>query len=136
MSAKCHKRTFERANAYTEEELMQRPGMPLEAGTSIVRRALSVAAAAFIVGQIFSSQVGNAQQQRTVAQDIADIERQIDQIEGEAIAGIPTLLPGNPQRLPGLGKILFFDKELSVNRNEACAFCHMPAPRSFEVVSC
>ena len=70
----------------TEEELMQRPGMPLEAGTSIVRRALSIAAAAFIVGQIFSSQVGNAQQQRTVAQDIADIERQIDQIEGEAIA--------------------------------------------------
>jgi cytochrome c peroxidase len=25
-----------------------------------------------------------------------------------------------------LGKLLFFDKELSVNRNEACAFCHMP----------
>ena len=25
-----------------------------------------------------------------------------------------------------LGKLLVFDKQLSVNRNEACAFCHMP----------
>jgi cytochrome c peroxidase len=25
-----------------------------------------------------------------------------------------------------LGKLLFYDKALSVNRNEACAFCHMP----------
>ena len=25
-----------------------------------------------------------------------------------------------------LGKLIFFDADLSVNRNEACAFCHMP----------
>jgi cytochrome c peroxidase len=25
-----------------------------------------------------------------------------------------------------LGKLMLFDKELSVNRNEACVFCHMP----------
>jgi cytochrome c peroxidase len=25
-----------------------------------------------------------------------------------------------------LGKILLFDKNLSVNKNEACSFCHMP----------
>ena len=25
-----------------------------------------------------------------------------------------------------LGKLLLFDKQLSVNRNEACTFCHMP----------
>jgi cytochrome c peroxidase len=44
----------------------------------------------------------------------------------DAIARIPSLLAGSPERLPALGKVLFFDKELSVNRNEACAFCHMP----------
>ena len=25
-----------------------------------------------------------------------------------------------------LGKLMLYDKQLSVNRNEACAFCHMP----------
>jgi Di-haem cytochrome c peroxidase len=30
------------------------------------------------------------------------------------------------QRTFLLGKLLMFDKQLSVNRNEACAFCHMP----------
>jgi cytochrome c peroxidase len=25
-----------------------------------------------------------------------------------------------------LGKAMLYDKQLSVNRNEACAFCHMP----------
>ena len=33
---------------------------------------------------------------------------------------------GNAIEIEPRGKILFFDKELSVNRNEACAFCHMP----------
>ena len=30
------------------------------------------------------------------------------------------------QQVELLGKLMLFDKELSVNRNEACAFCHMP----------
>src|ERR1700747_1568836 len=30
------------------------------------------------------------------------------------------------QQIELLGKLLLYDKELSVNRNEACAFCHMP----------
>jgi len=63
---------------------------------------------------------------KTLVQEIAAIEAQIDAIQEAAIAGIPSLLPGSPQRLQALGKLLFFDKELSVNRNEACAFCHMP----------
>src|SRR5258708_35939040 len=30
------------------------------------------------------------------------------------------------QQLDLLGKLILYDKQLSVNRNEACAFCHMP----------
>src|SRR5207245_434852 len=30
------------------------------------------------------------------------------------------------QKIELLGKLLLFDRDLSVNRNEACAFCHMP----------
>jgi cytochrome c peroxidase len=64
--------------------------------------------------------------QNALQQEIAVVEQQVDSIESEALATIPSLVPGSPERLPRLGKILFFDKELSVNHNEACAFCHMP----------
>jgi cytochrome c peroxidase len=89
--------------------------------------ALCVAGSVFIGAQLLEAARSGAQEQSsTLEQEIADIERQIDKIEGQAIAGIPSLLPDSPERLPALGKILFFDKELSINRNEACAFCHMP----------
>src|ERR1700730_9185837 len=66
------------------------------------------------------------QRQAALQQEIAEVEQQVDSIEADALATMPSLVPGSPQRLPLLGKILFFDKALSVNRNEACAFCHMP----------
>ena len=70
---------------------------------------------------------GKAQlRQGALQQEIAEVEQQVDSIEADALATMPSLVPGSPQRLPLLGKILFFDKALSVNRNEACAFCHMP----------
>jgi cytochrome c peroxidase len=34
--------------------------------------------------------------------------------------------PGAPEAVAVLGKVLFFDKDLSVNRNTACGFCHIP----------
>jgi cytochrome c peroxidase len=79
-----------------------------------------------IVGAFAAVVSGAEDQPKTLAREMAEIEAQIDAIETEAIAGIATLLAGSPQRLPALGKLLFFDKELSVNRNQACAFCHMP----------
>src|SRR6266478_891632 len=70
---------------------------------------------------------GEAQlRQGALQQEIAEVEQQVDSIEADALATMPFLLPGSPQRVAGLGKILFYDKALSVNRNEACAFCHMP----------
>ena len=89
--------------------------------------ALCFLAAAIAEEKIFTTAANGAPETpKTLAQEIAEIEAQIDAIQETAIAGIPSLLPGSPQRLQALGKLLFFDKELSVNRNEACAFCHMP----------
>ena len=51
----------------------------------------------------------------------------MDAIEAEAIAALPDMPTGGSHPPATLGKILFFDKALSVNQNEACAFCHMPA---------
>jgi len=89
--------------------------------------ALFLVVAALIAEPMLVAAGSVAQQQPDLPdQKIAAVERQIDQTEDDAIAGIPSILPGSPGRVSALGKILFFDKELSVNRNEACAFCHMP----------
>jgi cytochrome c peroxidase len=58
--------------------------------------------------------------------EIARVEAEIDQIESESLRRLAAPPDNQVQRMELLGKLLLFDKELSVNRNEACAFCHMP----------
>ena len=85
--------------------------------------ALFLVGAALIAEPMLVAAGSVAQQQPDLLdQKIAAVERQIDQTEDDAIAGIPSILPGSPGRVSALGKILFFDKGLSVNHNEACAF--------------
>jgi cytochrome c peroxidase len=86
-----------------------------------------LAVAAVVAGPLLRYRASDAQErQGSLQQEIAQVEQQVDNIEADALATIPSLVPGSPQRLLTLGKILFYDKSLSVNRNEACAFCHMP----------
>ncbi|MGZ3573880.1 MAG: cytochrome-c peroxidase [Vulcanimicrobiaceae bacterium] len=65
-------------------------------------------------------------QQATLQAEIAQVEAQVDQREASALTQARKTTPGSPQRVVVLGKLLFFDKNLSANRNTACAFCHMP----------
>jgi cytochrome c peroxidase len=59
-------------------------------------------------------------------QEIAQVETEIDRIEAQAIERLAAL-PGNQiQQIELLGKLMLYDKQLSINRNEACAFCHTP----------
>ena len=61
--------------------------------------------------------------------EIDRVNREIDGIENEALAqwrALP-INPGTAKRqVEILGKLEQFDKNLSVNRNMACTFCHMP----------
>jgi cytochrome c peroxidase len=62
-------------------------------------------------------------------QEIRRVEREVEQIEKQALAewrALPTTPPNRMDQVRVLGKLLLFDKNLSVNRNEACSFCHMP----------
>ena len=59
-------------------------------------------------------------------QEISQVEARIDQIEAEALAQLNRRSGDWSRNLELLGKLLLFDKALSVNGNEACAFCHMP----------
>jgi cytochrome c peroxidase len=70
--------------------------------------------------------------------EIDRVDREVDEIFKEALAQWRALpapsWAGNPPVLQGdgsayietLGKLELFDKNLSVNRNQACSFCHMP----------
>src|SRR5437588_11246875 len=60
-------------------------------------------------------------------QEIVQGEAEIDRIEAQMIER-PAKPPDNQvQQVELLGKMMLYDKQLSVNRNEACTFCHMPA---------
>jgi cytochrome c peroxidase len=58
--------------------------------------------------------------------EIARVEAEIDRIEADALKQLTSIPDNQVQQIELLGKLMLFDKELSVNRNEACAFCHMP----------
>src|SRR5215470_13266897 len=58
--------------------------------------------------------------------EIAQVEAEIDRIEAQALARLGKPPDNQVQQVELLGKLMLYDKELSVNRNEACAFCHMP----------
>src|SRR5438105_8535303 len=58
--------------------------------------------------------------------EIAKVEAEIDRIEAQTIERLATPPDNQVQQIELLGKLMLYDKQLSVNRNEACAFCHMP----------
>jgi len=59
-------------------------------------------------------------------QEIAQVEAEIDRIEAQSIERLAAPPDNQVQQVELLGKLMLYDKQLSVNRNEACAFCHMP----------
>jgi cytochrome c peroxidase len=61
-----------------------------------------------------------------IENEIARVVAEIDEIEAAAVERLKQPPDNQVQQIELLGKLLLFDKELSVNRNEACGFCHMP----------
>ena len=99
-------------------------------------RTWCLAVCAAVTFLFFLSRVSSAPQEsaRPVSSGAlkAEIERvsaEIDKIFADTLAEVPSI-PGDAahrtKQVQTLGKLLLFDKQLSVNRNEACTFCHMP----------
>src|SRR5229473_1881945 len=73
-----------------------------------------------------------------LSSEIARVLREVDFIESRALARWhalePPILTGQPQVLQNtgtestetLGELMLYDKNISPNRNQACASCHMP----------
>jgi cytochrome c peroxidase len=59
-------------------------------------------------------------------QDVARVAGEIDEIEADTLRKMDRTTLDPQGQIHTLGKLLLFDKRLSVNQNEACSFCHMP----------
>ncbi len=58
--------------------------------------------------------------------EIAEIEAEVDRVEAATLQRVTEPPDNRTDQVQLLGKALLYDKELSVNHNEACAFCHLP----------
>src|SRR5262245_15559531 len=100
--------------------------------TRIVSLAVCVVASVPLLISRTASSPSVSQQDPALAgleEEIKRVEAEIDKILAETLAQLPSI-PDNAgsrmKRVQTLGKIMLFDKQLSVNRNQACTFCHMP----------
>jgi cytochrome c peroxidase len=59
-------------------------------------------------------------------QAVARVVADIDRIEVDTIREVSQTTLDRQGQIRTLGKLLLFDKHLSVNQNEACSFCHTP----------
>jgi cytochrome c peroxidase len=58
--------------------------------------------------------------------DVARVVANIDKIEADTLLQLNRTTLDREGQVRTLGKLLLFDKHLSVNQNEACSFCHTP----------
>jgi cytochrome c peroxidase len=62
----------------------------------------------------------------TALAEIAQVEAEIEAIEAKTLDRLREPPDNQVQQVELLGKAILYDKNLSVYRNEACTFCHMP----------
>ena len=58
--------------------------------------------------------------------DVARVVAELDQIEADTLQQMDKTTLDRQGQIRTLGKLMLFDKHLSVNQNEACSFCHTP----------
>jgi cytochrome c peroxidase len=93
------------------------------------RAVLSIAAAIFAAtmgADTLAAEESSTTLSPAALQEIAQLEAEIDRIEAETIERLAKPPDNQVQQIELIGKLMLYDKQLSVNRNEACAFCHMP----------
>src|SRR5947209_10054054 len=102
----------------------------------MIRVAFVVGTFTAVLGLLIIARVTGAQRAvaqspapLTLEQEIKRVEAEIDKTFADTLAQLPSIPTGTANRMKRvqtLGKLELFDKQLSVNRNTACTFCHMP----------
>ncbi len=84
---------------------------------------------AVLASHRISAQVGGSADNKipkSMDKEISRVEAQMDQIESDTLSAMGQTALDRAGQIRTLGKLLLFDKNLSVHRNEACSFCHTP----------
>ena len=87
---------------------------------------VAVVAAMIAAAPVLFAQDGSGPLSPETLAEITRVEGEIDRIEADTLKRLASVPDNQVQQIELLGKLMLFDKEHSVNRNEACAFCHMP----------
>lgn len=77
-------------------------------------------------GQTTSTQALDGRLPSDFQIEVERVESQLDQIESDTLRQMDKAKLDRQGQIRTLGKLLLFDKHLSVNQNEACSFCHTP----------
>ena len=88
--------------------------------------AVAVTIAATLGGAAAWAQQSSVTLSPAALKEIAEVEAEIDRIEAQTLERLAAPPNNEVQQVELLGKAMLYDNRLSVNRNEACAFCHMP----------
>jgi cytochrome c peroxidase len=92
----------------------------------MLRALLVVIIFAAVEAGLLAAQRVTPQRSAPMQATLSTIEAEIDREESRSLASMDRSRLDRSHRIELLGKLIFFDRQLSVNRNEACAFCHTP----------
>ena len=98
----------------------------LTLGALLISAASKPQGVASSVGEAKPSRDLRGQMPPSFEQEVASVVAEIDRIEVEALAQMESPTLDRQGQVRVLGKLLLFDKHLSVHKNEACSFCHTP----------
>src|ERR1700684_2611472 len=95
-------------------------------GAFLISAASKPQAGAAISGEAKSPSNLGGQMPPSFDQDVARIVAEVDRIEADTLSQVDSSTLDHQGQVRTLGKLLLFDKRLSVHQNEACSFCHTP----------
>ena len=95
-------------------------------GALLISAANKPQAGAAISGEAKSPGNPVGQMPASFDQDVAKVVAEVDRIEANTLGQMEHATLDRQGQVRTLGKLLLFDKHLSVHQNEACSFCHTP----------
>ena len=95
-------------------------------GAVLIAAASRPQAAAAVHGETKSPNNLGGQMPPSFAQDVARVVAEVDRIEADTLSQMQHTTLDRQGQMHTLGKLMLFDKHLSVHQNEACSFCHTP----------
>ena len=96
----------------------------IDCGTRVAALIFAISWAALLVrpgAAVVRSEEASTTLTTAALAEIAQVEAEIDRIEAQTLERLAPPPDNQVQQIELLGKLMLYDKHLSVNRNEACA---------------